>query len=84
MIVLREELLASNGKDPKETRLELAIWLYEQRILTHRQAAHVAGMFFPDFNRILNERNIEAWDSVTSDDIINDLNTLLKVTNNQS
>ncbi len=58
MVLIEDEILRYAKLTEQEIRTELAILLYAQKRLSFGQARKLAGMTYPEFEKLLFERKI--------------------------
>ena len=58
MVLLEDDILQSAKLTEQEIRIELAVLLYAQKRLSFGQARKLAGMEYPEFEKILFDRQI--------------------------
>jgi predicted HTH domain antitoxin len=76
-VTISDELLQAAQMTESEFRLELAIWLYQQRRITLAQASRWAGLTRLQFQRELNQRGIPIH--YTPEDLHEELENLREV-----
>ena len=76
-IVISDEWLHAAQMSEAELRLELAIWLYQQKRLTLALASRLAGLTRLQFQRTLSERGIPFH--YTAEEFEEDLTNLQEV-----